>query len=144
VIVKAEVGPEGDNPRLVVTNLVGDPAELYRLYAQYGEVENRIKELKNDLKIDRTSCHRFRANQLRVLLHAAAFVLFSYLRATLPGTEWARAQVCTLQRSLLKLGVRIKESVRRVLLQFASSCPVQRVWPLMLSRLRDGPPPAWG
>ena len=144
VILKAEVTAEGENPRFIVTNLSGDREALYDLYAQRGESENRIKELKNDLRIDRTSCHRFAANQLRVLLHAAAFVLFSYLRALLAGTEWARAQVCTLQRDLLKLGVRVKESTRRVLLQFASSCPVQELWPLLLVRLRVVPRLNWG
>lgn len=145
VILKAEVTAQGPNPRFIVTNMADDPQALYDdLYAPRGEMENRIKELKNDLQIDRTSCHRFAANQLRVLLHGAAFVLLSYLRATLAGTAWAQAQVCTLRRDLLKLGVRVKESVRRVLLQFASSCPVQELWPLVLDRLRAVPRLAWG
>ena len=143
VILKAEVTADGPNPRFIVTNMRGDREDLYDLYARRGEAENRMKELKNDLKIDRTSCHRFLANQLRVLLHAAAFVLFSALRGTLAGTEWARAQAGTLQRRLLKSGMRVKESVRRVLLQFASYCPVQELWPLVLARLRAGPRPVW-
>jgi len=144
VILKAEVTAQGPNPRFLVTNMQDDSQALYDdLYAQRGEMENRIKELKNDLQIDRTSCHRFAANQLRVLLHAAAFVLLSYLRVILAGTAWAQAQVCTLRRDLLKLGVRVKESVRRVLLQFASSCPVQELWPLILDRLRARPRLAW-
>ena len=145
VILKAEVTAQGPNPRFVVTNLEADPQTLYdELYARRGEMENRLKELKNDLHIDRTSCHRFAANQLRVLLHAAAFVLLSYLRALLAGTAWARAQVGSLRRDLLKLGVRVKESVRRVLLQFASSCPVQHLWLLVLDRLRRRPRLVWG
>ena len=145
VILKAEVTAQGPNPRFVVTNLAQKPKTVYaKFYAQRGEMENRIKELKNDLQIDRTSCHRFAANQLRVQLHAAAFVLFTYLRTLLAGTAWATAQVCTLQRDLLKLGVRVKESVRRVLLQFASFCPVQALWPLLLDRLRRHPRLAWG
>jgi hypothetical protein len=145
VILKAEVTAQGPNPRFVVTNMKQAPETVYdKLYARRGEMENRIKELKNDLQIDRTSCHRFAANQLRVQLHAAAFVLLSYLRTLLAGTAWATAQVGTLQRDLLKLGVRVKESVRRVLLQFASSCPVQHLWPLLLDRLRRRPRLAWG
>jgi len=129
VIVKAEVTCEGNNLRFVVTNLTDDDAEdLYDLYALRGEMENRIKELKNDLAIDRTSCHRFMANQLRVILHAAAFVLLCHLRGLLAGTDWAQAQVCTLQRRLLKLGVRVQETVRKVWLQFASSFPLREVW----------------
>jgi len=140
VVVKAEVMAEGDNPRFVVTNLVGGTAEdLYDEYSMRGEQENRIKELKNDLQIDRTSCHRFVANQFRVLLHATAFVLLSHLRKHLTGTELARVQVCTLQRHLLKLGVRVRETAPKVWLHFASNCPAQDLWPELLSRMRAAP-----
>ncbi len=136
VLTKAEVTDQGDNPRFVVTSLQGDPLLLYDLYARRGEQENRIKELKCDLAMDRTSCHRFLANQFRLLLHAAAFVLLSYVRRCLAGTELAKAQVCTLQRKLLKLGVLVRESCRKVWLQFASSCPVQHLWPVVLAKIR--------
>lgn len=136
VLIKAEVTQQGDNPRFVVTSLQGDPLLLYDLYARRGEQENRIKELKRDLAMDRTSCHRFLANQFRLLLHSAAFVLLSFIRRCLAGTELAGAQVCTLQRKLLKLGVLVKESCRKVWLRFPSSCPVQHLWPLVLARMR--------
>jgi IS4 transposase len=139
VLIKAEVADKGDNARFVVTNLTGDPERLYDRYAARGESENRIKELKCDLQIDRTSCHRFVANQFRVLLHAAAFVLLSFVREQLRGTKWAVAQVGTLQRRLLKLGVLVKETARRVWLSFASGCPLQWLWPLLLARLRAAP-----
>ena len=140
VLLKAEVMAQGDNPRFVVTNLVDDdPEALYGLYAARGEMENRIKELKADLQIDRTSCHRFAANGLRLILHAAAFVLLCYIRTHLAGTRLASAQVGTLQRSLLKLGVRVKETARRVWLQFATSCPVRDLWPLLWARMRAAP-----
>jgi len=136
VLIKAEVSAQGDNPRYVVTSLGGDPLLLYDLYARRGEAENRIKELKCDLAMDRTSCHRFLANQSRLLLHAAAFVLLSVVRGCLAGTELARAQVCTLRCKLLKLGVLVRQTCRKVWLQFASSCPLQHLWPLVLARLR--------
>lgn len=136
VLIKAEVTQQGDNPRFVVTSLQGDPLLLYDLYARRGEQEDRIKELKRDLAMDRTSCHRFLANQFRLLLHSAAFVLLSFIRRCLAGTELAGAQVCTLQRKLLKLGVLVKESCRKVWLRFPSSCPVQHLWPLVLARMR--------
>ena len=144
VLMKAEVSEQGDNPRFVVTSLAaGDAETLYNLYAQRGEMDNRIKELKNDLQMDRTSCHRFLANQFRVLLHAAdtrrpctAFVLLSFMRKLLAGTRLANAQVGTLQRHLLKVGVLVKETVRRVRLSFASHCPVQGLWVLLLRRIR--------
>jgi len=140
VLMKAEVMADGDNPRFAVTNLEGADAEvLYDEYAMRGEPENRIKELKNDLQIDRTSCHRFVANQFRVLLHAAAFILLSYMRKQLRGTRLEKSQVCTLQRHLLKLGVRVKQTARRVWLHFASNCPVQDLWPVLLARMRAAP-----
>ncbi|MCY3019791.1 MAG: IS1380 family transposase, partial [Planctomycetota bacterium] len=140
VLIKAEVSSEGENPRFVVTNLRrGDPTRHYALYALRGDAENRIKELKTDLKMDRTSCHRFVANQFRVFLHAAAFVLHSHLRRNLKGTSLEHAQACTLQRHLLKLGVRVRETVRRVWLHFASSCPVQHLWQPLLTKLRAAP-----
>jgi hypothetical protein len=74
-----------------------------------------------------------------VLLHAAAYLLLCALRSGLAGTELARAQVGTLQRRLLKLGVRVKQTARRVWLQFASSCPLQSLWPLLLARLKPRP-----
>ncbi len=136
VLIKAEVSAQGDNPRYVVTNLGGDPLLMYDLYARRGEMENRIKELKCDLAIDRTSCHRFLANQFRLLLHAAAFVLLSVVRGCLAGTELARAQVGTLRCRLLKLGVLVRQTCRKVWLAFASSCPVQDLWTVVLTRLR--------
>jgi len=145
VVIKAEVtlnerGETRDNPRFVVTNLsVPQARDLYEHYGDRGEMENRIKELKNDLAMDRTSCHRFVANQFRVLLHAAAYLLHCELRRELHDTPLAQAQVKTLQRKLLKLGVRIKETARKIWLQFASSCPVQQLWPLLLERLQAAP-----
>jgi len=138
VLIKTECNDQGPNTRFVVTNIPGgDPQELYHNYIQRDDAENRIKELKNDLHIDRTSCHRFLANQFRLFLHAAAFVLFNALRRLLAGTQWAQAQVARLQRDLVKLGVRVKQTARKVWLHFASACPVARLWPMTLSRLKQ-------
>ena len=145
VVIKAEVtvnerGELRDNPRFVVTNMsVTRARRLYKHYGGRGEMENRIKELKNDFQSDRTSCHRFGANQLRVFLHAAAFVLHCELRRQLDDTPLERAQVKTLQCRLLKAGVQIRETARKIWLHFASSCPVRVWWPLLLERLRAAP-----
>ena len=92
VIVKAEHNAQGANPRFIVVNVPGDPQVLYEeVYCQRGEMENRIKEQQLDLFADRTSCHRFLANQFRLLLSSAAYVLVQALRRTaLAGTELAR------------------------------------------------------
>ena len=134
VIIKAEVvrhpGREPKmNPRFVVTNLKGAPRRLYeKVYCGRGEIENRIKELHHGLEIDRTSCPRFLANQLRVLLTAAAYVLMQELRRRAAGTRLARAQVSTLRERLLKLGARIERSVRRLVVHLPQSCPYQSEW----------------
>jgi len=76
VIVKAEHNAQGPNPRFLVVSVPGDPQELYDdVYCQRGEMENRIKEQQLDLLADRTSCHRFLADQFRLLLSSAAYVL---------------------------------------------------------------------
>lgn len=138
VIAKAEVMSQGDNPRFVVTSLPkGDPEDIYRCYCQRGDPENRIKELKGDLKADRLSCHRFWANQFRLLLHAAAYVLMQHMRSLLQTSELARAQVGTLRLRLLKVGARITESVRRVLVQLPSAYAWAYLWP-RLARAAPG------
>jgi hypothetical protein len=129
VIAKAEVvrhpGREPkDNPRFVVTNLRQSPKWIYeKVYCERGEIENRIKELHHGLEIDRTSCSRFWANQLRVLLSAAAYVLMQEIRFRAARTSCARAQVWTLRERLLKIGAHVVVSVRRVVLHLPSSFP---------------------
>jgi hypothetical protein len=137
VIVKAEHLPQGPNLRFVVSNLEGEPQTLYdRLYCKRGECENRIKEQQLGLFADRTSCHDFLANQFRVLLSAAAYILLQHLREkTLAGTELAEAQVPTLRLKLLKIGALIKRSARRIVLHLAGGCPVQDLFRLIARRL---------
>jgi hypothetical protein len=133
VVCKAEVVRHADreprlNPRFVVTNLSRSPRRLYeRVYCMRGEIENRIKELF-DVALDRTSCSRFCANQLRVLLAAAAFVLLQELRLAARGTAWARAQVNTLRLELLKIGAQVIGSVRRLVLRLPATFPYRDGW----------------
>jgi uncharacterized protein (DUF39 family) len=86
------------------------------------------KELKDGLQIDRTSCTRFLANQLRVLMTAAAYVLLQELRLHLARTRARRYQVSTLREHLLKIGVRLIASVRRVVLHLPRSYPFTDLW----------------
>ena len=134
VIIKAEVvrhpgRDPRDNPRFVVTNLTRAPRRLYeRIYCQRGDLENRIKELHHGMEIDRTSCPRFLANQFRVLLTAAAYVLMQELRRRAVGTGLARAQVSTLRERLLKLGARIEGSMRRIVVHLPRTAAYQHEW----------------
>jgi hypothetical protein len=134
VVVKAEMTAKGYNPRFVVTNLPADdpaldsPERLYGFYTDRGDVENRIKELKIDIRSGRTSCHRFMANQFRLMLHAAAFILLQALRGLLQNTEGAQWQAGTLRNKLLKVGALVTESVRRIAITLPSSYPLQDLW----------------
>lgn len=134
IIIKAEVvrhpGREPkDNPRFVVTNLRQTPQWIYeKVYCQRGDVENRIKELHHGLEMDRTSCPSFWANQLRVLLTAAAYVLMQEIRQRAARTSCARAQVSTLRDRLLKIGARVVESVRRIVVHLPASFPHLDDW----------------
>ena len=129
VIYKAEVvrveGKEPkDNPRFAVTNMKQSPRWLYEeVYCQRGDLENRIKELHYGMEIGRTSCTNFWANQFRVLMTAAAYVLMQELRLGLAGTASAQAQVSTLRERFLKLGARVVTSVRRIVLHLPESFP---------------------
>jgi hypothetical protein len=133
VIIKAEVVrlPGRDprcNPRFVVTNLCEAPTTVYALYCQRGDLENRLKELHDGLALGRTSCSRFWANQFRVLLTAAAYVLLQELRRQAQGTACATAQVTTLRERLLKLAVWVERSVRRLVLHLPQCAPWGETW----------------
>jgi len=128
VIVKAEITRGELNPRYVVTSLKGDAEEIYRCYCARGDRENRIKEFKLDLLSGRTSCHKFIANQFRLLLHLGASILMSVLQWAVQGTRLAKAQVGTLRLKILKVAGRIVESVRRVHCSLPSSFPERDIW----------------
>lgn len=136
VIMKAEVVRLGtcaprDNARFVVTNLQHSPECVYQIYRDRGDSENRIKELKNDLEMDRTSCTRFLANQFRVLLTAAAFVLFQQMRLRLAACSNVRPTVGTMRLHLIKIAARVESSARRVVLHLAQSHPWAEQWRLL-------------
>lgn len=134
VLIKADIALHAgrepkDNPRFLVTNLPGNPRYIYeRIYCARGDVENRIKELKHGLEIDRTSCSSFAANQFRALLTAAAYVLMQELRLKARHTSCAGAQVTTLRLRLLKLGAWVEQSVRRIVIHLPVHTPHADAW----------------
>lgn len=79
--------------------------------------------LHDGLALDRTSCSQFWANQFRVLLTAAAYVLLQALRQQAHGTDCARAQVSTLRERLLKVAVWVERSVRLIMLHRPRTAP---------------------
>ena len=91
-------------------------------------MENRIKELKLGLRIDRTSCTDFKANQFRILLTLAAFILYQILQDKLAGSDLAKAQVWTIRERLFKIAARVTESSRRIVLYFTDNYPWKTQW----------------
>lgn len=137
VIVKAEHSKRGSNPRYVVTNINDDPQQLYdEVYCQRGEMENRIKEQQLDLFADRTSCHNWFPNQLRLLLASLAYTLTMTIRRLgLAGTDMARATCGTIRLKLLKIGAVIISNTRRVRFLMSSAYPFQDFFRTVAARL---------
>jgi Transposase DDE domain group 1 len=131
VVAKAEQTGDKANPRFIVTSLSPHQWPMRELYEDFycarGEMENRIKEAQLNLFADRLSTETFRANQLRLWLSSAAYVLMHALRRIgLAGTALARACAHTIRLKLLKIGAVVTLSVRRVKLAMSQACPNQR------------------
>lgn len=144
VVLKAEVlpgsfgAPDKDNERFVVTSMRGpSPRTLYQQeYCARGQAEGWIKQVKCDLKADRTSAQSFIANFGRLLFAAAAYVLHQQLRQLgLQGTALATAQPKTVILSLFKIAVRVKQYKDRVLLHLPTACPIKALLATVCKRL---------
>jgi hypothetical protein len=133
VIYKAEVLQKGENTRFVLRSRSDEPKELYDWYIRRGEAEGWIKDFKRALKADRLSCHRFFANQFRLLLHAAAYWLLDALRTKLVEVGGRPMQLDTLRLLLIKIGGRVRELLTKVRLHLASGHPGQHLWHLLSS-----------
>lgn len=128
VVYKAEAMEKGTNTRFVVTTRTDAPKDLYGFYAGRGEGENWIKDFKLHIKADRLSCHRFIANQFRLLLHAAAYWLMDVLRRKLLASGARRMQLDTLRLRLIKIGGRVRELATKIRTHLASGHPGQGLW----------------
>jgi len=130
IVVKVEVTSMGTNIRYIVTDLVEFRSkQLYEIgYCARANAELRIKEHKTYLKSDRTSCNRFEANQLRMFLHSAAYVLLHTLqKEALKGTKYYNATMKTLQLKLLKTAACVKELKTKIKIEFPENFPVKQV-----------------
>ena len=141
VVAKAEQIEGKENPRYVVTSLeaIRWPAQTVyeELYCARGDMENRIKE-QYSLFAGRVSAATLRANQLRLYLSAAAYVLLSaFRRLALSGTAWARSQCETIRLHLLRLGAQVRITARKVWVSIASSCPHWRLFEHAYFQLRS-------
>ena len=136
--MKAEHGPQGANPRFVVTSLLEDPKSLYQQrYCARGDMENRIKE-QQFLFSDRTSCHRWWPNQFRLLMSGLAYTLVNGLRRlALKGTELAKAQVNTIRLKLFKVAAIVVKNTRRLRFLLPENYPYQEVFSQALHNLNS-------
>jgi len=138
VLLKAEVMALGENTRFIVTSLPGlDAGMLYEeIYCARGQAENYIKHLKNDLAADRTSCTSFLANCMRLLLHAAAYILHQQLRTqALQHTALSQAQPSTVISKLFKIAVQVRQHKNKIVLHLPSACPVKDLLYTLTERL---------
>jgi hypothetical protein len=138
IIAKIEYTALGKNLRLVVTNRVGRAESIFDWYEQRGQAENFIKDLKNEVAADRLSCSAYRANAFRLQLHALAYnLLVLFRRLALRGTALASATIGTIRLRLLKVGARVRRSVRRLCFHLASGWPGQPLLLDILDRVAD-------
>lgn len=130
VVVKVEVSEIGTNIRYIVTNLVQFRAkDLYEKgYCARGAMELRIKEHKLYLRSDRSSCHRFKANQFRLFLHSIAYVLLhTFQKEVLRGTEFENATFKTIQNKIIKTAAWVKEMKTKVKIELPRCCPTKSI-----------------
>ncbi len=128
--VVAEMGDIKDNARFVVYHLPGNVGAegVFDFYYGHSDMENTLKSLKDDLSLDRTSCCSFLANQFRLLMTLAAYALMMTVSEHAATEDLRRATMGTLRIRLLKIAVRIRSSVRRVLLEFTGHFPWAEDW----------------
>jgi len=126
VVARIEVTRKGADVRYIVTNIMGGTARhLYeKVYCARGQAENLIKRHKSQLASDRTSCRSPLANQMRLILHTAAYWLMRVIQAAVPKSEpLAKGDFSTIRLRLLKVAVRVRETTSRIRLAFAANCP---------------------
>jgi DDE family transposase len=128
--------------RYAVTSLAGDPQHLYEeVYCKRGQMENLIKLHKAQLASDRTSCHSATANQVRLVLHTAAFWLMHAVRSAVPEPHpLAKAEFVTIRERLLKIGARVIEHVARIRVHLPTSCPERALFRVVALNLMPAVP----
>ena len=140
---RIEATRQGLDIRYVVTNIdCGSAWWLYEsLYCARGQAENLIKLHKTQLASDRTSCRSPLANQMRLILHTAAYWLMHRLRSAIPTMHrLARAEFATIRLRLLKVAARISETATRVRVALAANCPEAAMFRSLAASLCRHPP----
>jgi len=144
VVGKAEWMDKGANPRFVVTSLSSERMDGRAVYEDFycarGDMENRIKEQQLDMFADRTSAATMRANQLRLYLSSAAYILMHALRRLgLKNTDLAQAQCQTIRLKLLKIGAQVRFTVRHIWISLAGGYPYADTFAAVVGNLQALP-----
>jgi hypothetical protein len=136
IVARIEASVGGADARFVVTNLSGRAKRVYeKVYCARGQAENLIKDMKTYTKSDRTSCHRWQANQFRLFLHMGAYWLLHGLRRSAPKrSPWRRATFETIRLTFLKIAARIDELKSRVTIALPSAYPHQKMLALLAAK----------
>ena len=138
VVARVEATLLGSDVRFIVTNIAGTRAKhLYeKIYCARGRMENLIKEHKLYLKSDRTSCHRWEANQFRLFLHTAAYWLMLRLRNAAPKkSQWRTATFETIRNTFIKIAAHVEQMKTRIRVSFPTATPNIPVINVMMGKL---------
>ncbi len=137
VIARVEATAMGTDVRFIVTSLAGRGKHLYeKVYCARGKMENLIKEHKLYTKSDRTSCHRWEANQFRLFLHTGAYWLLLLLRRAAPKrSRWRGATFETIRRAFLKIAVRVQELKSRIRIALPTAYPHKNILIWLLNQV---------
>jgi hypothetical protein len=142
VVARIEATAQGLDIRYVVTSLPGRAQDLYEaVYCERGQAENLIKLHKTQLASDRTSCHSPVANQVRLVLHTAAYWLMLTLREAIPlAAPLAKAEFVTIRAKLIKIAARVIEHTARIRVHLPTGCPEQDWFGCIAVRLAQAVP----
>jgi hypothetical protein len=122
-------------PRIgfIVTNSRLEAERVSETYNGRAEIENRIKEGKNTLRWDKTSCHRFAANQARLLVGCLAYNLLHLIRDAAFWGEKLRPSIDWIITRLIKVGAKVVYHARRWHVHIASGFPLCRYYRILFT-----------
>jgi hypothetical protein len=142
VVARIEATAQGLDIRYIVTSMPGRAQDLYEaVYCERGQAENLIKLHKTQLASDRTSCHSPVANQVRLVLHTAAYWLMLTLRDAIPqAAPLAGAEFITIRARLIKIAARVIEHTARIRVHLPTGCPEQAWFRCIAVRLAQAVP----
>lgn len=137
-----EASTMGLDIRFVVTSIeLGSAEHIYDThYCALGQAAKLIKRHKTQLKSHRTSCRSANANQMRLILHTAAYWLMWKLRQAVPATATMRnAEFATIRIRLIKVAARVVDTASRIRVAFASACPDTDIFQHIARAIKPAP-----